>query len=459
MAEAHTSYLPTDGLCYDPGEPRYFDERGLGRELARAFEVCHGCRLCFKYCEAFPHLFRLVDELGEDRADKLAEDHAGEVAARCFQCRLCEVQCPYTPRDGHPFQLDFPRLLQRYTIVRRRGRRPGLRERLLADPDLAGRLARLSFGLADRFHRFAWFRRLLEATVGIDRRKLLPPFARRSFTSLARRRGLLRPPGAAAAVLFPTCYVEHNEPKLGFDALEVLARAGVETACTAGLVCCGMPALERGDLDGVRRKAKRNLEALLPYVDRGAAVLAVNPTCSLMLRRELPELLTGAERARARRLAASVRDPGEHLWGLRKEVDFRALVRSRPEGPVAYHAPCHLRAQGVGFRGRDLIRHALGVEVRSVLECSGHDGTYALRVEGYEASVRVGRKAFDGLEATGAGVWVSDCPLAALQFEQHAGRKPLHPLALLARAFRGEPFPAPGGRGAHDAAGGEGGKR
>jgi Fe-S oxidoreductase len=71
------------------------------------------------------------------------------------------------------------------------------------------------------------------------------------------------------------------------------------------------------------------------------------------------------------------------------------------------------------------------------MECCGHDGTYAMKVEGFEASQRVGKKAFDGMRADEtAETWVTDCPLAALQFEQHAGRRALHPMSLLARAYR-----------------------
>ena len=42
-----------------------------------------------------------------------------------------------------------------------------------------------------------------------------------------------------------------------------------------------------------------------------------------------------------------------------------------------------------------------------------------------------------------AEVWVTDCPLAALQFEQHAGAKPMHPMSILARAYREGGFPTP----------------
>ena len=45
-----------------------------------------------------------------------------------------------------------------------------------------------------------------------------------------------------------------------------------------------------------------------------------------------------------------------------------------------------------------------------------------------------------------AGTWATDCPLAAVQFQQHAGKKPLHPMSLLARAYRGEGFDDDGGK-------------
>ena len=133
-------------------------------------------------------------------------------------------------------------------------------------------------------------------------------------------------------------------------------------------------------------------------------------------------------------------DPSEFLWSIRKEDRFCTDFRSSPSGPIAYHAPCHLRAQGVGFKGRDLLKKLPDVTVSTTMECCGHDGTFAMKVEGFEASARVGKKSFDGMNDADARVWSTDCPLAALQFEQHAGTRPLHPMTILARAYRGESF-------------------
>ena len=37
-------------------------------------------------------------------------------------------------------------------------------------------------------------------------------------------------------------------------------------------------------------------------------------------------------------------------------------------------------------------------------------------------------------------VWSTDCPLAAIQFKQHAGVKPMHPMSILASAYRENGF-------------------
>jgi Fe-S oxidoreductase len=70
-----------------------------------------------------------------------------------------------------------------------------------------------------------------------------------------------------------------------------------------------------------------------------------------------------------------------------------------------------------------------------------------MTVEGHEASGRVGRKAFEGMKAAEAEVWCTDCPLAALQFQQFAGTRPLHPMTVLARAYRENGFGTAGKEG------------
>jgi Fe-S oxidoreductase len=281
----------------------------------------------------------------------------------------------------------------------------------------------------------------MEKALGVHRKKLLPEFARRTFERWARRTGRIREAPGSEVVLFQTCYVQHNEPQIGRDTVEVLEHNDVGVGCLQGLECCGMPAWESGDLEGLRAHARNNLDRLLPHVEAGAKVVTINPTCAMMLRAEYPTLVATEDRERAEKLALAVMDPGEFVWSLRREGRFKSDFESSPGKTVAYHAPCHLRAQAVGFKGRDLLKRIPGVErVATVQECCGHDGTFAMKVEGFEASQKVGAKAFDGMRTPDAQTWSTDCPLAALQFAQHAGVKPLHPMSILARAYRGDAF-------------------
>ena len=133
-------------------------------------------------------------------------------------------------------------------------------------------------------------------------------------------------------------------------------------------------------------------------------------------------------------------DPSEYLWSLRDEERFNSDFKSSPGESVSYHAPCHLRAQGVGFKGRDLLRKIPGVKPTTTLECCGHDGTFAMTTHGFEPSKRIGQRAFDGVQQGSSEVWSTDCPLAAIQFAQHAGRKPMHPMTILARAYEEDGF-------------------
>ncbi len=433
--QTRISYLPTDGITYDPSDSKYWDKKSLDKEIERTFEICHGCRMCFKYCDSFPTLFKFLDERYNGDVKKIKPKDTQQIIDACFQCKLCEVQCPYSIRDGHEFKLDFPKLVHRHKAIHSKGKPKSLRNNILGNPDKSASLARASLGLANVMNRVGIHRWFLEKFLGIHRNKLLPYFSFTTFEQWATKLALIRENDKAETVLFQTCYVQHNEPQIGKDTIDVLDKNKVDCACVKGLKCCGMPAWEQGDLETLRANAKHNLDILIPFVERGSKVLAINPTCVLMMRREYPALLEGDDRGRANKLAGAINDPSEFLWNIRNESRFNTNINNVSTETISYHAPCHLRAQGVGFKGRDLIKKVTGSKIKTVIECCGHDGTYAMKVETFDSSKRIGQKSFDGMKTEETEVWVTDCPLAALQFKQHAGVKPKHPMSILADAY------------------------
>jgi Fe-S oxidoreductase len=424
---------PTTGMSYDPNDPIYWDPKGLHEELRRVFEICNGCRLCFNLCPAFPDMFKAFDSQAGDHVE-LTPQETGRVLDGCFQCKICYVKCPYTPDDKHEFQLDFPRLVMRAHAIRQKEHGIGLRDRLLSRPEMLGKMAKLTPGLANWANRQPLLRSAMQAGLGIHKDKLLPEFHGETFEDWYRKQPA--PAGdPSKAVLFSTCFVNYNHPDLGRDLMEVFSRNGIALGLPKQN-CCGMPAMEAGDIDLTKRLARQNVEALLPYVREGKKVLAVNPTCSYTMRKEYGELVGTPE---AREVAAATMDPCEFLFQLKQEGKFNRDFRTTPE-LVAYHVPCHLRAQNIGFRSRDLMRLIPGTTVRMVEQCCGHDGTWAMRKEFFPLSLLSGKKAFDQMQAVEANVMATDCPLAAIQFQQAIGQRPIHPIQVLARAYRSDGF-------------------
>jgi glycerol-3-phosphate dehydrogenase subunit C len=230
-------------------------------------------------------------------------------------------------------------------------------------------------------------------------------------------------------VLFPTCSVNYNDPGTGRAAVEVLEHNGVAVDLSYDR-CCGMPFTDTGDLESARRNAARNVAALLPHVESGAEILVPGPSCSLLMRHEYPKLLGTPE---AERVAGAIRDLMEYLFALGKA---KTLDREFPHplGRVAYHAPCHLRAQNVGFPTRALLKLA-GADVELIDACSGVDGTWGMQARFWEESQGVADKLVTRIEGAEPEQVATDCPLAALRIQQRTGREAVHPIRLLHRAY------------------------
>jgi len=311
-------------LEYRPGEAAYWDAARLAEDMRQAFDICNGCRLCYNLCPAFPALFTFV-EGHDDQAGLLTTSELDQVADLCFQCKICFLKCPYTP--PHRFDLDFPRLMLRSKAVRARQQGLPAADRFLGDPDRTGRLATRLAPLANWATRQPMLRRVMERRVGIDRRRRLPRYARVRFSRWAARRTV----ADGDVVLFSTCTVEYNEPGLGQAAVAVLEHNGFRVAVPAGQQCCGMPALDGGDVDGAVRRARANLALLAPYAAQGKPILALQPTCAYVLKEEYP-LLVGGEVAKS--VAAATVDVTDFLAGLAKAV--RSCITSRAiPGPRA----------------------------------------------------------------------------------------------------------------------------
>jgi len=348
----------------------------------------------------------------------------------CWQCKLCFNHCPYTP--PHRFDIDFPRLMLRAKAARVRKEGVSRQDAWLGNVDKVGALGSATAPLSNWANRFPPHRALMEAVIGIDRRRNLPRFQHKTFARWFRERPARRPEsGKRPVALFHTCVVNYNEPQVGRDAVAVLEKNGCSVS-SPDQVCCGMPYLDGGDLDAATRNARRNVAALRPLVEQGAEVVVPQPTCSYVLKKEYPMLVPGPE---TDAVAARTRDLFEYLAGRQREGTLATDFPGPRPGKVAYQMPCHLRAQNMGYKTRDVLQLIPDTRVTVVEKCTAMDGTWAMKKEFYPISLQFAGKAAAEMERAEPDTFATDCSMAALQIEQVRGVKPAHPATLLREAY------------------------
>ncbi len=450
---------------YDPFHPKYFDESDLREEMVRVYDLCHGCRLCFKFCSSFPTMFAYIDEHDDQDAARMTPAQQDQVVDECFQCKLCYINCPYIPGQ-HEWDLDFPRLMMRAEQVLFRNRKRSLKTRLtdaaLGRTDMTGKVGSALAPLVNRAIDTpeSTPRRLMESTVGISAERILPPYRRERFSSWFRRRSprVAEPATRGTVALFPTCLVEYQDTTTGKDMVATYEHNGIACELPEGQQCCGAPVLHQGDVNAFTRAARANVEVLSRWIRtkraQGSepAVVVPQPTCGYVLKNDYPDYLGGPD---ADLVAEHTYDAAEYLMKVHREdkADGGEGLARDFEGEVpettTYHAPCHLRAQNVGLKSRDLIK-LTGTKITLVTECSGIDGTWGLREENMAESRKVAAKMAKGIEAADSDVVAGDCSLANGGIRLETGADPVHPLTLMARAYGiSEEDSAPGsGRGA-----------
>ncbi|MGQ9632298.1 MAG: anaerobic glycerol-3-phosphate dehydrogenase subunit C [bacterium] len=421
-------------MKFNPNSEDFWKEEVLDKELRRVFDICNSCRLCFNLCPSFVALFELIDG---DRVDgdvyKLNSEEIEGIVDLCFQCKLCYVKCPYVP--PHKFDVDYPRSMLWAKAIRARRRGVTLQDRFLGNPDFIGRLGTLLPSLINFANTNRLSRLLMEKTIGIHRDKALPKYRSETFARWFRKHiseGEARAETSAKGrvALFYTCSVNYNFPDIGISAVQVLERNRIEVICPEQR-CCGMPRLDGGDIESATESAKFNVKNLANAAERGYDIVSLGPTCTYMLKKEYPLLLDTDD---ARVVSERTRDVCEYLMELKGRdklnTDFSISL-----GKILYHMPCHLKAQNIGYKSRDLLSLVPGTEILTVERCSGVDGTWGMKREYFRSSLEVANPIFEEVKNEKPDFVVSDCPLAAGQIEQNTGIRPFHPVQMIRRAY------------------------
>ncbi len=418
------------------------DDKSLFTELERVFDICHGCRRCFNLCNSFPTLFDAIDESDSMEIDTVDRNKFWEVVDNCYLCDLCFMtKCPYVP--PHEWQVDFPSLMLRSKIVGNRMGRPILRDKLLSSTDSLGKLGSLpgNSDLVNAVNRNSQFRVVLDNVLGIHRDANLPKFCSNShYRKLASHKPLDTSAVISGATkgqvaLFVTCYGKYNNPSMNEDLIAVFEHNRIPVQVIEGDVCCGMPKLEIGDMNTLVKFKKKNIPILSKLAREGWDIVTPIPSCTLMFRQHFSLLFSDDDDVKI--VQDSVFDPFEYLMLRYKHGTLSTNFR-KTLGTVVYHAACHQRVQNFGDKTSQALSLVPDTKLTVVQRCSGHNGTYAVKKEFHEFSMKIVKPIVKQVDKVKPDHLASDCVLAAAHIAHGVGNdsvKPQHPITLLRIAY------------------------
>jgi glycerol-3-phosphate dehydrogenase subunit C len=405
-------------------------------EEEHSVEACTKCTACNTVCPVArsTDIFRGPKFLGPESERYRSTQEAAVTAGLdlCSGCKLCEVTCPS--------QVSIQEYIRRAQNKGAQEKGRSLRDWLLGHTRLLSRFGSLTAPLANFGNGNPLFRLVMERVAGIHHKRPLPRYQWLTFErwfkrharedSLPRLRGRVGVGARRTVAYFYGCWVDFNERKLGEQVVAVLERNGIEVIVPRQQ-CCGIPAVVNANTDLARKYGVENVRRL-SALPAGVDIIASSTSCGLMLKHDYAHLLEipGAEQVGSR-----VYDICEYLWMLHESgelnLDFQPV-----ETRVLYHAPCHLKSHGIGYPAIRLLRLIPGVRVEEVDEgCCGISGTYGVKVEKYDLSMKIGSRLFEAVKAAGSDSVLADCETCRMQVEHGAGARSAHPIDILARAY------------------------
>ncbi len=431
------------------------------RSFIGNLEQCNGCGGCLKHsgimCPTFmatgeevmstrgrANIIRAALELRVNGHDPLKSAELDAALSNCLSCKGCTPECPSNVNLA----------LLKAEMLYARWRRDGLpvRERILSNVDLLGRIGCAMPALANRILDFKPVRALMESALGISARRSLPHYARERFDKWFARRCRASVSDAAAfrrnalqkrgqVILWDDTFVRYHEPHIGIAAVKVLEALGFEVVLVRNRRCCGRPAFSQGNLDAAAKVGKHNVDlvnASTPHASPLGShpstppILFLEPSCWSMFVEDYCELkIEGADNVAKRCFLFE-----NFVDNLLAKEPTVLRFNERPT-TVAIHPHCHAKSiMNPAFMGK--LAERLPGRKATVLDtaCCGMAGAFGALAEKYDLSVQVAQRLLDNIDDQPAGTEIIASGTSCRhQITDLSNTRPKHMAELLADAI------------------------
>ena len=308
----------------------------------------------------------------------LADPAVAQALDLCLACKGCSSDCP-SGVDMATYKAEA--LYQKYDAPGATDRRPRSHLMLGRLPKWA-RLAAPMAPLANASMRWRPVARLAKAAAGIDQRRSIPLFARRTLRRAADA-STLRAAQAAGETpdvwVWADSFTDHFLPDSGHAAIRFLQARGLRVKVIRDDACCGLTWVTTGQLDQARAIMARTVRTLAPYVASGVPVVGLEPSCLATLRSDSLELTDLPE---AETVAGGMLTFAELVTRLGLELPDLSGVT------VVAQPHCHQSAV-LGWAADQALLERAGATVTKVAGCCGLAGNFGVEQGHYEVSVAV----------------------------------------------------------------------
>lgn len=393
-------------------------------QLETSYDKCLKCNACVASCPVSavtfdfggpkhmgPELKRLIDN------QQIIDDKRIEF---CTLCGNCDISCPEN--------VHISTLTAYAKAIHTKKSGSGFRDFVLSNAELVGKMASAFAPVTNLAMKMKPIRKMMDKMMDIPEDRRFPSYRFKNFKRIYKNKTA----GSKRKVAyFVGCYATYNAPEVAESFVKVMKFNGIEVVRPCQK-CCGIPMLANGRMKQARKNADYNIKSLLPYVRQGYDVVATCTSCSLALKKEYLSI-DGTDEARE--LAAHVYDAGEYLRMLKENGELNMNLAPLKE-TAGYHAPCHMKAQGMGSPAMDILELIPEYTVQDLgAGCCGQCGTFGFKKEKYDVSMKLGRAMAQSVEELNADYTVTECGMCKNQLDQLTDKAVKHPMQILAESY------------------------
>jgi len=366
--------------------------------------------------------------------ETLTSERGKEITGTCFQCRMCDVECPA--------KVDVGTLAFRGKAAYVAAHGLSLDDLIISRMDTILNLLAPASWLFNAAMRNRIMRWLFEKTLRIPQSRTVPALVHLSYLnrirwSSLRHRLSSEQTDKPRVALFVDTFANYFDPQLAEWAVQILEHNGFSVYVPLRQHSSGRGSFFVGHADRAERLARLNVSFMSELIRFGYKIVTIEPYSASCLTKDYRHLIDDKEVELA---ADNVVDFCSlllqyHQAGMLQQNFQQISCR------VGYHAPCCGLAMSASIAtdtmpAEKLLRLIPGLEVQRIEKgCCGMAGLWGFQQKNYRHSVQIGIPLFRALRRSEIDFGVSDCNACCVQMEHGSRKHAIHPIRLLAVAY------------------------